>query len=228
MKHWTIFNSIILKSSSIFELLPPKNQSLLTGWYTLFVLYFGFDRLNSVSRKTSDMNFFSGQGFKNYFEFRFVIFNTLCNQLIFIFNLLMNNLVILFKLKFLIVVKFDWIFIDLYFHSTLQLECTDFLINFNCITFAIELDIDYFIKITKFRNFMIQSFVRANMFARVTHYVFLVQGFFSFHWVFLLVKLFQDVQNFWVHDGHTDVDCLVLFTLWLDFKAKLVHLIGNF
>lgn len=59
----TFLDVIIRQSTSIFELFAGKYQTLLIGWDTFFVLYFGFNIFDCVRRLYLEGNGLTRKGF---------------------------------------------------------------------------------------------------------------------------------------------------------------------
>ena len=55
-------NVIVAESSLSFELFSSKDQSLVISWDTFFVLNFGLDALNSVTRLDLEGHSLAGKG----------------------------------------------------------------------------------------------------------------------------------------------------------------------
>jgi hypothetical protein len=63
MKRRFLLNVVVAQSTSIFQLLSGKNQSLLIWWNTLFVLNLGLDIVNRIRRLDIEGNCLPGQSF---------------------------------------------------------------------------------------------------------------------------------------------------------------------
>ena len=60
---WFFLNVVVGEGSTVFQLLSSKDESLLIGWDTFFVLDLGFDVFNGVWWFNVKSNSLSGEGF---------------------------------------------------------------------------------------------------------------------------------------------------------------------